>query len=173
MMKTMTYVVMLLLAFYSPAKGAAISFFYIQKSQFMDTIGNNAKNPKEAVINLYDNILNKRRFEELTTLIADQYSGAKGTQGLAGFQRSLKELIGAFPDAQWGIVEIVAEGNKVMLKQVVTGTHKGTFQGIAPTNKSIRIQAYAIYEFEAGKIIRSEVQTDRFGFLQQLGVLPL
>lgn len=139
----------------------------------MDTMNSSTENPKEAIIHLYDNILNKRRFEVLADLIAENYSGAKGARGVAGFQQSLKELVGAFPDAQWSIVEIVAEGNKVMLKQVVTGTHKGTFQGIAPTHKSIRIQAYAVYEFEAGKIIRSEVQTDRYGFLQQLGVLPV
>ncbi|MBW8683889.1 ester cyclase [Chitinophaga rhizophila] len=139
----------------------------------MDTTNNSAKQPKEVIIHLYNHILNKRRFEDLEALIADQYTGTKGIKGVAGFQQSIKELISAFPDIQWSIVEIVAEGNKVMLKQVVTGTHSGVFLGIAATAKNIRIQAYATYEFEAGKIIRSEVLTDRISLFQQLGVSTL
>jgi hypothetical protein len=80
-------------------------------------------------------------------------------------------MIKAFPDARWTLTEIVAEGNKVFVKQNVEGTHQEQFQNIAATGRSISNEGTAIYELKDGKIISHQIQTDRLGFLQQLGVL--
>lgn len=128
---------------------------------------------KETIQILYDSILNQQKFEKLETLIAKDYTNAQGAKGVEAFKRSILELSRSFPDARWNIEEIIAEGNKVFVKQKFTGTQKEAFQGIAPTHNSVSVAGMAIYEFLDGKIIHSQVQTDRLGFLQQLNVLPV
>ena len=59
-----------------------------------------------------------------------------------------------------------------MIRWSWKGTHSGQFQQFAATGKIISNSAMAIYEFKDGKIINNLVQTDRFGFLQELGILP-
>ncbi|HET9486301.1 MAG TPA: ester cyclase, partial [Chryseosolibacter sp.] len=49
---------------------------------------------------------------------------------------------------------------------------QGQFQNIAPTGRSISNEGTAIYELKDGKIVSHQIQTDRLGFLQQLGILP-
>jgi predicted ester cyclase len=148
-----------------------ISFFSFSKvkSQMETSPDKN----KEAIRNLYENILNKRQFEQLDNLISKDYVNLKGDKGVEGFKKQIPELIKAFPDAQWTLTAIVAEGNKVFVKQRMQGTHKGAFQHIAPTNKFIINEGTGFYEFKDGKIIYHEIQTDRLGFLQQLGVIPV
>lgn len=126
---------------------------------------------KEAIRNLYENILNNRKLELLDSLISKDYSTGKGEKGVEGFAKSVIALINAFPDAKWTLTEIVAEGNKVFVQQRMEGTHKEPFQNIAPTNKFVTIEGTGLYEFNDGKIIYSQIQTNRLGFLQQLGVI--
>ena len=142
------------------------------KSVKMDTSKIKIDN-KEAVRDLYENILNKREFRQLDKLISAEYVNAKGGKGVEGFKKQILELIEAFPDAQWRVEDIIAEGNKVVVKQHFQGTQTGQFKDIAPTSRAIATEGIGIYEFENGKIIRSQVQTDQLGFLQQLGVLPV
>lgn len=138
-----------------------------EKSIKMETIKN-----KETIHFLYDTILNLKRFDQLPAVIAADYSSPYGGKGVAGFQKPIQELSKAFADAQWKTDVIIAEGNKVVVKQVFTGKHTGQFQGIRSTNKTVSVNGFVTYQFQDGKIICSEVQTDRVSFLQQLGALP-
>ena len=128
---------------------------------------------KAVTRNLYENILNNRKFELMNSVVSEDYSNIQGEKGIEGFKKGIIAITKAFPDAKWTLTEIVAEGNKVFVKQKVEGTHKEQFQNIAPTNRSISNEGAAIYEFKEGKIINHQIQTDRLGFLQQLGVLPV
>jgi len=143
----------------------------LKKSNAMNSVKQQSEN-KESIRFLYDSIFNKRQFEKLGEIISGDYTNSFGVKGVAAFQKSVLELSKAFPDAQWKVEEIIAEGNKVVVRQKFTGTHKNQFQNIAPTNKIVSVDGIAIYEIQNGKIIHSQVQTDRLGFLQQLGVLP-
>ena len=127
---------------------------------------------KEATRILYEDILNNRKFELISSVVSEDYTNIQGEKGIDAFKKGITALTKAFPDAQWTLTEIAAEGNKVFVKQQVQGTHKGQFQNIAPTNRSVSNEGFAIYEFKDGKIISHQIQTDRLGFLQQLGVLP-
>lgn len=140
----------------------------LEKSNKMD----NAKK-KELIYFLYDTVFLKKRYEKLSEIISPDYINQSGTKGATGFQETIFELTKAFPDAQWELKEIIADGNKVVVKQKFSGTHKNQFQNIPPTNKIVSVDGIVTYEFENDKIIGSQVQTDRLGFLQQLGVLPI
>lgn len=140
----------------------------LEKSNKMD----NAKK-KELIYFLYDTVFLKKQYEKLSEIISPDYINQSGTKGATGFQETIFELTKAFPDAQWEVKEIIADENKVVVKQKFSGTHKNQFQNIPPTNKIVSVDGIVTYEFENDKIIGSQVQTDRLGFLQQLGVLPI
>ena len=79
----------------------------------------------------------------------------------------------AFPDVKFTIEDQVAEGDKVVMRYTITGTHKGEFQGIAPTGKSIQITGMAIHRIANGKIVEIWANWDALGLLQQLGAVSL
>jgi predicted ester cyclase len=106
-------------------------------------------------------------------MVSADYINPSGVKGVEGFQKSLLELAKAFPDAQWKAEEILADGNKVVVKQKFTGTHTNQFQNFRPTSKKVSVDGFTTFELQNGKIIDSLVLTDRLGFLQQLGVLPI
>ena len=72
-----------------------------------DTIISN--NEEVVVQKLYAQALNKRDFNLLKDLIADEFVGIRGLKGAAGFEEPVKILIKAFPDIQWNIKEIVSD----------------------------------------------------------------
>lgn len=128
---------------------------------------------KNVVTFLYDSIFNKRQFEKLPEIISDNYTNPFGGKGSDGFKKSMIDLVNAFPDGHWIIEEIIAEGNKVVVKQKFKGTQKNQFQNIKPTNNKVSVDGIATYEIENKRIVKSQIQTDRLAFLQQLGSLPL
>lgn len=128
--------------------------------------------PKEAIRFLYDTILNTKQFEKLNQVISPEYINQFEDKGVAGFQKSIVGLANAFTNANWSVEEIISEGNKVVVKQKFTGTQTNQYQNILPTNKSVSVVGIATYEFKDGKIIHSQIQTDRLAFMQQLGVIP-
>jgi len=118
-------------------------------------------NNKTVVSKMYEAVFNKRDLSKASLFVSDAYPGAFGQQ--------LQPLIAAFPDAQWVIKDMVAEGDKVVVFQEFQGTHQGTFQHIPATGKHVTGEGIVKYELKDGKIISSEVLTDRLGFLQALG----
>ena len=135
----------------------------------MSTIQKN----KEVIRKLYEQCLNKRNMELLQDFVSEDYIGIGGEKGAAAFEVPVAALIKALPDVQWNIEEIMGEGDKVVVRWKVQGTHTGPFQHITPTGKKILNDGIGIFELKEGKVINAQVHTDRLGFLQQLEVLPL
>lgn len=78
----------------------------------------------------------------------------------------------AFPDLKTTVDDLVAEGDKVVLRVTSRGTHKGEFQGMAPTGKQVTIQGIFIGRIGGGKLVESWEQFDALGLMQQLGAMP-
>lgn len=140
---------------------------YLKNENYMENLNTN-----ETIRFLYDSILNTKQFERLNQVISPEYTNQLGEKGVAGFQKSILGLATAFKNAHWAIEEIISEENKVVVKQKFTGTQTNKFQNISPTNKPVSVKGNAIYEFERGKIIHSQILTDRLGFMQQLEIIP-
>ncbi|MCI0694955.1 ester cyclase [candidate division KSB1 bacterium] len=87
-------------------------------------------------------------------------------QGLVGVFYS------AFTDLYHIIEDQIAEGDKVVNRITLRGTHKGDFQGIPPTGKEVAFPAIVIDRFEGGKIVEHWSSPDMMGLMQQLGVVP-
>jgi steroid delta-isomerase-like uncharacterized protein len=91
----------------------------------------------------------------------------------AAFQQFGQAFYAAFPDLQHRIEEQVSEGNTVVNRLLVRGTHRGAFQGIPPTGRSGEIAAISLQRFAGGQLVEQHLLFDTFGLLQQLGVVPV
>jgi len=93
--------------------------------------------------------------------------------GRAGFEQFFTELTTAFPDAHIAPAHLVADDEHVSIAYTLTGTHKETFNGIAPTGRTIEVRGLQIGRFEDGKIVERWGSSDELGILKQLGVDPV
>lgn len=77
----------------------------------------------------------------------------------------------AFPDKKTKIDEIFTSKDIVIARWSTVMTHKGDLQGIAPTNKEVKIKGISIYYFTHGKINQVWQSWDRIGLLEQIGAI--
>jgi steroid delta-isomerase-like uncharacterized protein len=61
-------------------------------------------------------------------------------------------LLRAYPDLHITVEDLIAEGDKLVCRNVVTGTHRGEYMGIPPTGKSVTYNEIFIVRFEGGRI---------------------
>jgi len=87
-------------------------------------------------------------------------------------KRLLADVINAFPDLHHEIVDMIAEGDKVAVRLNVTGTHKGEFQGIAPTDKKLSLDEMGFITIIDGKITEGWISADMMRLMQQIGGIP-
>ncbi|MFN2286100.1 MAG: ester cyclase [Anaerolineae bacterium] len=93
-------------------------------------------------------------------------SGIEGVKTLPTVFRS------AFPDFQIAIDDLIAEGEKVVVRSTWSGTHKGEFMGIPPSGKSVSFGVYDTIRFAGGKVVEHWGQMNEMSLMQQLGVIP-
>jgi predicted ester cyclase len=70
-----------------------------------------------------------------------------------GIRHGIENVLNAFPDIELTIEDLIAENDKVVERVTATGTHKGKFMGIIPTNKQVTFPVITINRFTDGKII--------------------
>ncbi len=92
--------------------------------------------------------------------------GRLGRQETEAFARTFYT---AFPDLTHTIEDLLAVDDKVVLRATDRGTHRGDFQGIAATGRSVAIGIIAIYRLADGRIVEAWEQGDFLGLRQQLG----
>jgi len=79
----------------------------------------------------------------------------------------------AFPDSKTNVLNIVAEGDMVIVHSNWTGTNTGSFMGMPATNKPVSIEQVDIVRFDkAGKGVEHWAVLDQLTMLQQLGLIP-
>ncbi len=93
-------------------------------------------------------------------------------EGIAGHKAIVTLFRGAFPDLNWGIDEMIAEGDRVVARTTMTGTHLGELFGIPPTGKQVSMYGVHILRIAGGKIAEHWGSNDDLGLMRQLGVVP-
>jgi steroid delta-isomerase-like uncharacterized protein len=81
-------------------------------------------------------------------------------------------LLRAFPDLHVTVEDVIAEGDKVVCRNTVTGTHQGEYMGRPPTGKSITYNEIFIFRFAGGRIVEIWGVVDAYSQMQQLGLIP-
>ncbi|MEK3720550.1 ester cyclase [Paenibacillus sp. FSL H8-0034] len=104
-----------------------------------------------------------------TVLTADYVDHAYTPQTAEGLEQMAIVLNTAFPDQHSTISEIIAQGDKVMVRMVMRGTHLGAFRGTAPTGNRIEATIYREYVIRDGQIAEHWALFDTATLLRQIG----
>jgi predicted ester cyclase len=78
----------------------------------------------------------------------------------------------AFPDFRYQVEDVIAEADKVAVRDVFRGTHQGDFMGVPATGNRVTMEAIHTYRFSEGKLAEHWVARDDLGMMRQLGVVP-
>jgi predicted ester cyclase len=78
----------------------------------------------------------------------------------------------AFPDIRIIFEDIIIEGNKVAGRYCLTGTHKGEFIDLRPTDKQFRVNGMTVFSFRDAKVIERWNLVDMTSLKEQLGSQP-
>ncbi|MGW2728229.1 ester cyclase [Streptomyces sp. NPDC001494] len=96
--------------------------------------------------------------------------------GVTGVQ-ALKEvwtvLLRAFPDLRVEVEEVITEGDKVVCRNTVTGTHLGEYRGLAPTGRPVRYGEIFVFRLAGGRIAEIWGVVDVLAQLRQLGAVDV
>ncbi len=110
----------------------------------------------------------------MPAFFAHEYTSHRpgGDMSLEAFVQYQITRLPAFPDLSCTVEDIIAEGQKVMVRFIVRGTHLGTFRGIPATGKKIEMGGMSLERCAAGKMAEGWHYSDTLGMLQQLGMIP-
>lgn len=94
---------------------------------------------------------NRSELNCVDRFLSDDYQelAYESKEGLKTFAATILE---AFPDKRYTVEQIIGQGDKVLVRMTVKGTHQGIFFGTAPTGNSIDVTLYRQYRVENGKI---------------------
>jgi steroid delta-isomerase-like uncharacterized protein len=104
--------------------------------------------------------------------LAHQPDGSALERGPEDVKRFMGEFRSAFPDFHSTVEDQLAEGDKVVTRWRMRGTHEGEFRGIAPTGNELDITGMGIFRFSDGKVVESWDNFDQLGMMRQLGAIP-
>jgi predicted ester cyclase len=102
-------------------------------------------------------------------------------QGRETLTRNFEDIFRTFPDWKMEIVDMVVEGDNVVVRCRVSGTHRGIsttrvnggfLLGVAPTGKHFVVQHIHWYKLQGGLIGDHFTNRDDAGMARQLGLLP-
>jgi predicted ester cyclase len=104
----------------------------------------------------------------------DPYIEAGEVRGAQTVKENIVWFRNAFPDLSCTIEEQVAEGEKVVSRWTLRGTHRGEFFGVAGTGNRVEFTGIQIDRFdkESGKIVEERAEFDLLGAMRQVGAVP-
>jgi steroid delta-isomerase-like uncharacterized protein len=128
----------------------------------------------KALIRRYWQANNEHNVDIIDELMTADYvqHDTTGDMNLQDVKAHNTMVIAAFPDVTATIDDTIAEGDRVVVRMTMSGTHKGEYQGIPPTGKTAVATEMSVYRISEGKIAEGWDLTDRLGMMQQLGVIP-
>lgn len=136
---------------------------------------------KLIVMRFYDELWNDRRLDVADKIFARDcvshqlQSGSEVgsiSRDPAAIKHHLLAWLIGFPDLRFAVEEIIAEGDRVVSRAVMVGTHTGVWSDIAPTNKRVSIRMMVTHRIQNGRIVEDWVLVESLGLFQQLGLLP-
>lgn len=130
---------------------------------------------KQLVRESIERIWEQRRIDEvdrfLTADFVDHGAVPGSGSGPEGFAAGVRRILAAFPDAHNHIDDMVAEGDRVVTRWTMTGTHSGDGLGFPATGRAIRIQGITIARFVDGRVAEHWSFRDDLAMLRQLGLM--
>jgi predicted ester cyclase len=136
---------------------------------------------KSLIRRLYDEAINRHDAVAAAAFYAEDAKNHGRTVGRQGMQRVFDALFSTFPDFNYRIEEATAEGDRVVCKVLMTGTHlgeptmssafSGMLAGVPPTRRKVEVLQYHSFRVRGAQITEHAAVRDDLGMLRQLGVI--
>lgn len=131
---------------------------------------------KQVIQRFMEDVLNQKKLNALEMYVAkdfvEQVPFPGQVPGREGLRDTLVMFIEAFPDMQWTVDEQIAEGENVVTRFTLSGTHQGAFMGMEATGKVVNVWGIVMDVVREGQMAESRMLMDTLGLMQQLAVSP-
>ncbi|GAA2746884.1 hypothetical protein GCM10009868_34080 [Terrabacter aerolatus] len=127
-------------------------------------------------VRFVEEVLNGHNLDVIPDLVSDDFVEENPPPGQGPGRDGLRDFLGqlftAFPDLEWTVEQMVADGEAVMAWSTWKGTHRDAFLGIPPTGTRVTVEAWTRDVVHDGRIVSSRILMDNLALLQQLGAIP-
>jgi steroid delta-isomerase-like uncharacterized protein len=131
--------------------------------------------PNQTIVRRFADAINTGNeaafLDVLAPAVVDHYAPPGLPPGRAGWNMNRKLFRTAFPDGHWHEAALFAEGNRVVGRYILRGTHQGEFFGIPPTGNAITVSTIHVFRLDDGKIVEHWGHGDDMGMMRQLGAM--
>ena len=131
-----------------------------------------AASNKELIKRFYQEVYVDWNMELVDKVLSSQFTSHDwpngGPTGPQAFRDYYAIIRSALPDARYEVDDIIAENDKVVVRWRLLGTHKGDYQGIAPTGRLVTLRGIAIYRVERSRLMERWVVSDLYGLLEEI-----
>src|SRR5687768_9906231 len=125
---------------------------------------------KAVVRRFVEEVQNQKNFAVYDELNDPEFVNLSAPAGMPADREGGKLYLGAFfkafPDCQFTIDDMIAEGDRVATKKTFIGTHTGDFGQIPPTGRRVTLQYVDIIRVRDGKIVEHWLSMDQLSFMQ-------
>ena len=133
--------------------------------------------PKTIVHRWFNEVWNQGREDTIDELAAPGVIGhglgeATDTVGPADFKVFWRNMRSALPDITIRIEDTIVDGDKVVVRVVLEGTHRGDGLGVAASGQRVNIAGVVIVRVGDGQIVEAWNSWDQLGLLRQIGAIP-
>ena len=127
---------------------------------------------KRVIRRLYDELFSKWNFAVVDEIFGPEFVShdmppgmPRGPEGVRQFYTGIRS---GLPDVRLTVEDLIAEGDKVVVRWRARATHDGPFLGIPPTGKPVSFTGNAIYRLANGKVVERWVEVGLLGAVEQL-----
>ncbi|MFQ5426311.1 MAG: ester cyclase [Gaiellales bacterium] len=125
---------------------------------------------------MYDEVISGGNLDLIDEIVHEDFVEHEEMPGVPTDKEAPRVFVSlmraGFPDLRATIEDIVQEGETIVVRARMSGTHDGEFMGIPPTGRSVDFAAFDMVRFSDGKAIEHWGLTDTLAMMQQLGVIP-
>lgn len=127
---------------------------------------------RRVVDRIVDEAYNRGEFAVLDECIAPDYSSEMLPEDIPGGPEAFKQVIAgfrtAFPDLHFAIDDQIAEPGKIVNRWTMTGTHRGSFMGVDPTNRPVEVHGISLWYLRGNQVVDFWVVMDNLRLKEQL-----
>jgi steroid delta-isomerase-like uncharacterized protein len=141
----------------------------------MPSTNKQSPDTKQIVRRFIDECWNNGKLNVVSELVADKCRFHDPvfpslTSGAENIKNHIESCRRGFPDLKFTTDDTIAEGNEVVIHWTASGTHRGTFLGMPPTNRKATVSGTTIYRIEGNKIAEEWAHWNLMSMMEQLGV---
>ena len=121
-------------------------------------------------------IVNQRNPDLIEEVYPPDFVWHEPDQDLRGYEEArqfVSTFFQALPDINITVEDVIAEGDKVVTRYTIRGTHQGGTEEFGPpTGRQMELEGITIHRIEDGKIVEEWERYDNLSVMQQLGLVP-